>query len=381
MHVQPPGCLRRRRRAPIRGRFFPEITRFSLVLTALLIASAQPGCVQDNDSGEMPRLAQAPRRIEGPANIKLTADELPEGRKELTFAVTPYLPEDAMRAAFEPIAAHIGRKLGIRIRFRLARSYKDLIELASTGQVDIVQISPMSYVIAKRELPGLRLLGSSLSFGTDHYSSLIIGRASIGQDWMSNLLTKKEKYKFIFVDPRSGSGFLFPYAELLRMGVRPERDLNIVFSGSHDRSIEMIKKSPQEHEYVAAVSSGTLNAARTADVIGSGNLRILHKAARIPYDALCTTPGVSEEASIKIATAFGALNTMTATGRAALRQARGLTGWVKADDAQYNEVREKLKAVEPQAWHSRWQHDERKGVAKVPMFGAQQPEAATKAGN
>lgn len=357
---------------------FPRIfASFAVFGFALLGAN---GCIDDRDSGDLEGLAQVTRAIEIPNVTRFEEGDLPKGRKELRFAVTPYLPEDIMRDAFEPIGRYVSERLGVPVRFQLAGSYQELIELVKTGKVDIVQISPLSYVIAKRSVPGLRLLGSSLSFGTAYYSAFIIARADSATDWRTLFKNKNKVHKFAFVDRRSGSGFLFPYAEFMRLGIDPERDLQPIFSGSHDRSIRMVLDGEVA---AAAVSSGTLNAARTGDVIGAGDLRILHKAGRIPYDALCTTSDISEAAAKKIAGAFATLNTTTAAGREALRRARGLTGWVRADDSQYDEVREKLRAVEPATWRA-WELDKRAGSedkrTKVQMFATKEPASATATG-
>ncbi len=134
----------------------------------------------------------------------------------------------------------------------------------------------------------------------------------------------------------------------------------------------------------AAVSSGTLNAARHGEVLGPGNLRILHKTGRIPYDALCVTPAVPESGARKIAAAFGTLDTRTARGHEALRRARGLTGWIAADDAQYDVVRAKLSQVEKVRWRS-WKIGKKAQTEEdlrdhLPMFAVRGGSPATSTG-
>lgn len=345
------------------------------VLLVLVVQTA--ACADEDVRGDMRAFTTPTREISAVQPMRLTPDDMPSKRTSLVFAVTPFLPDAAMRASFEPIAAYVSERLGVPVRFRLARSYKELLELVASDQVDIVQISPLSYVIAKREVPGLRLIGSSLSFGSAVYSSFIVARSDMGSNWLRRL----KKQRFAFVDSRSASGFLFPYAALLRLGLDPERDLDVVFSGSHDRSIEMLNRG----EVAAiAISSGTLNLTARGEVIGSGNLRILHKAGNIPYDALCTAPHMPESAARKIASAFGSLNTRDPVGRKVLKNARGQTGWVQADDTQYDQVREVSKKIEAVRWRA-WQvgkpaaTEDHRGRT-VPMFGAPTAGAATPTG-
>jgi len=347
------------------------------LLATLSAAAVSAGCGSGGASGEMPEYATEVREIPRVRSMKLLADDLPEGRKELTFAVTPFLSDDAMRKAFVPISAYISERLGVPVRFRLARGYKDLIEIVERSEVDIVQLSPLSYVIAKRQIPGLRLLGSSLSFASATYASFIIARSDMGPNWLRRM-RRRPRLRFAFVDTRSASGFLFPYAALTRMGVDPERDLEVIFSGSHDASIELLLAGKVE---AAAVSSGTLNLQARGEVIGSGNLRILHKAGNIPYDALCTVPAIPESGARKIAAAFGSLNTRNHRGREVLKQARGQTGWVAADEGRYAQVRAVSEKVQTVRWR-KWKvgHDSATEVdrrAGVPMFANRAPGAVT----
>jgi phosphonate transport system substrate-binding protein len=188
-----------------------------------------------------------------------------------------------------------------------------------------------------------------LSFGATTYSSFFVARSEARIATLDDL----RRRRVAFVDERSGSGFLFPYAALMRHGIDPEKDLEMVFTGSHDRSIDMLIKGKVD---AAAVSSGTLNNARRGEVIGVGSLRILHKAGRIPYDALCTIGAIPESGARKIAAAFGRLNTRTPEGREALYRARGLTGWVRVEDRRYDEIRKVLSTVRPRRWRA-WRAD------------------------
>ena len=315
----------------------------TLLVTALLVCTLAVGCVRDEAEGVLSQSAGELLELEPLGDVRLTEEDLPRGRKELTFSSTPYLGEQQIVRAFQPIAAHLSEALGVPVRFKLARTYKELIERTAAGELDIIQLSPLSYVLARDQVKDLRLLASSLSFGATTYSSFFVVRSD---DRISSLDDLRRR-RVAFVDERSGSGFLFPYAALGREGIDPERDLEMVFTGSHDRSIDELIAGKVD---AAAVSSGTLNNARRGEVIGVGSLRILHKAGRIPYDALCTNGAIPESGARKIAAAFGRLNTRTRKGRQALYRARGLTGWVRVDDRRYDEIRRILTTVRPRRW-------------------------------
>ena len=315
----------------------------------LSLTLALSSCIRDEAEGTFGGELDQLFEIEPVGDLRLTEEDLPPGKKVLTFSSTPYLGEEQIVIAFNPIARHLSERLGVEVRFELSRTYKDLIERTAAGSLDIIQLSPLSYVLARDQVKDLRLLASSLSFGATTYSSLFVVRSDARIGKLSDL----RRRRVALVDERSGSGFLFPYATLVRHGIDPERDLEMVFSGSHDRSIDLLIAGKVD---AAAVSSGTLNNARHGEVIGIGSLRILHKAGRIPYDALCSRGAIPESGARKIAAAFGGLNTRTHEGREALFRARGLTGWIRADDRRYDEIREILTVVRPRRWRA-WRAD------------------------
>lgn len=298
------------------------------------------------------------------AQPKLLPDDLPRGRKTLRYGVTPYLGVEITRKAYTPIAAWISKRLGVPVNFVLTASYDALVDRLRKGEVDIIQLSPLSYVVARHEIPGLRLVASSLSFGSASYSSLLVVRSGSTLRNLRDVIPvdirkaralrakrgdkrpvgvpKGRRVRFGFVHESSASGFLLPYQAMIRAGIDPRQDMEMVKMGSHEAAITGLINGKVD---VAAVSSGTLNNVRRGVIIGVGSLRILHKAGRVPYDALCTAPHVPESGARKIAAAFGALSTRTDTGRKVLAEARGVTGWATSSDDRYAFMRKILSRV------------------------------------
>lgn len=321
-------------------------------------ALAGSGCSAEESSGVfVAEEGQELRELPLEPAPRLRNGELPKGKTSLTFAATPYLGEKGTQAAFEPVAAAISESLGVPVRFVVSKTYADLIEQTASGAIDVVQLSPLSYVLARSRVPGLQLIASSLSFGTDAYSAFLVVRGDSEIHVLGDLHPSRRRRgwrpRLALVDERSGSGFLLPFAALLEHDIDPQRDLEIIVSGSHEAAIEAVAKGEAD---MAGVSSETLNSVRRGEVIGPGNLRIVFKAGRLPYDALCVAPGIPEEVAGRIRTAFALLDTRTDRGRSALRNARGLTGWVATEDARYDVLRSTLERVRTRRW-SAWADD------------------------
>ncbi len=336
------------------------------------------GCTAGEEQGVFPvEREEELRELPADPPPKLRKGDLRAGKDGLTFAATPYLGEDGTRRAFEPIAAAASEALGVPVRFLVSKSYAELIERTAAGEVDIVQLSPLSYVLARSRVPGLQLIASSLSFGTDAYSAFLVVRGDSEIHDLQDLHPERRrrgwKPRLALVDERSGSGFLLPFAALLDHDIDPQRDLDVVFTGSHEAAVEAVLAGDAD---MAGVSSGTLNSVRRGEVIGPGNLRIVFKAGRLPYDALCVAPGLSEEVARRIRSAFAGLDTRNARGRAALRNARGLTGWVATEDDRYDVLRTTLERVRTRRW-SAWARDLEPNAADAPADASKTAPEAT----
>ncbi|HAN31280.1 MAG TPA: hypothetical protein DCQ06_06740 [Myxococcales bacterium] len=306
------------------------------------------GCQRAPDHGEF-HIGPIAAPLVKIADHKLESGELPQDRSYLTYGVTPYLGVQETKDAFSPIAKWLSKELGVEIRFVLADSYDDLVERFVRKEIDLVQLSPLSYVVAKEHMPGLHLLGTSLSFGAAEYSSLLIVRADSTLREMSDLKGNATKIRFGYVHERSASGFLLPYDALLRNDIDPQRDLKMIRMGSHEHAVKALMRGQVD---LAAVSSGTLNNVRRGVVIGVGNIRTFYKAGRLPYDAVCAGSWVSDSASQKITSAFASLSTRTSAGREVLAKARGVTGWCAATDERYGVIRKYYHRVRAERWRA-----------------------------
>jgi len=261
--------------------------------------------------------------------------DLAPGRSRLRFGLTPYLEPVEMRRAWQPVTAYLRRVLGVPVDLVVARSYEDLIDQTISGRLDIVSISPLSYVEASDRAPGLKLVATEISGGSPTFSSLVIVRA----DDPAQTLADLKGYRARFVDVHSTSGFLMPKGALMASGIDIDRDLVFPgprFSGSHTAVVAALAAGEID---VTAVASGMLATAARERGIDVGGLRILANAGRLPLDALCVYGAIPAAGRAKIAAAFLRLDTRTKEGRAVLGPSGRLSGWIPAVDSDYDAVR------------------------------------------
>ena len=277
-----------------------------IILSMLLSACYEAPVRGEYASGP----ADGPKRPVG-LNLNFTAADLPEGRQGLTFGVAPFLGNEKAQLAYRPLARYLSRVLGVPVELVVGSSYQDLIDKVVGNAIDVAILPPASYVLAKQRAPKLQLLASQIAYGATSYSSYILVRADDSAQTLGDLADRR----MAFVDKRSTSGYLFPYAAFLNAGVDPTTAFSgIVYAGEHLRTIRLLLKDQVD---AAATASGMMNVSRRDYKSGldAASTRILVNAGRIPYDALCAGAQLPASGARKLAWAFIGVSTRTSLGR------------------------------------------------------------------
>lgn len=326
----------RRRRADVQAGARGLVSR---VLAALVAVGCVGACRGNDDRGLLNVGCTYPQDPPTGEALLLTPADLPEGVTVLRLGITPYTTRDRASSDLEELLAFLGKRVGRRMEFLQASSYGELVEAVTRRSVDIAILSPMSYVEAKRAEPGLQLVGRSLTHGATDYASYLVVRVDDPARSVEDLRGRH----MAWVDPLSASGFLYPSAALQAMGRPPDKLFGQqTFYGTHDDAVAAVVEGRAD---VAAVASGIferLGRSHRSD-LDRGNLRVLYKAGRIPYDAVVVRADMPRAGAQKIGWAFVGLSTRTAEGRRVLGPTWSITGWIPADDSVYDGVRAVLQ--------------------------------------
>jgi len=152
----------------------------------------------------------------------------------LVFASIPSEESTSLRQSYEPIIAMLEQETGATIEFQNATDYAAVIEGMRAGQIDIALLGPFSYVLAKRQDPGITPVAAVVDGPGDQpgYRSYAITTPGSGITDLAGFAG----HTVCFVDPNSTSGYLYPTAGLIEAGVDPAADITPVFAGGHDAS-------------------------------------------------------------------------------------------------------------------------------------------------
>jgi phosphate/phosphite/phosphonate ABC transporter binding protein len=244
-----------------------------------------------------------------------------------------------MLDAYTPLASHLGSELQTIVELELAKDYDTLIERIASGRVDLVQLPPLAYVVAKSRAPQLDLLLTNISEGSSTYSGYILVRAGSPIRRLEDLRGKR----FGFVDRNSTSGFLYAYAFFLEHGIDPEQHFRTTtFSGRHDRVIQQLLAG--EIDAAASFSGALLNAESKG--IATDDIEILAKTGRIPYDAWCVRGTLEPRVRERIRQVMLQLSTRTLAGRRVLAPLRSINAFAPIEDDAYDDIRRVKRMVD-----------------------------------
>ena len=182
----------------------------------------------------------------------------------LVFAQIPSESAQGIAEDNAAIIAAIERETGLEVEIQQVTDYAAVIEALRAGQVQLAGLGPFSYMVAKDSGAGVEALGALVDDPTDEPGYKSYGIVPAGSD-ITDLAGFAGK-TVCFVDPTSTSGFLYPSAGLLDLGIDPEDDVTPVFAGGHDAS-------------AMSVIDGTCDAGFaydtmvTSQLIGSGGMQ------------------------------------------------------------------------------------------------------------
>jgi phosphonate transport system substrate-binding protein len=272
------------------------------------------------------------------AGAALGAD--PSWPKELTFALLSTENAAEVGRRWGPIVAQLEKDLGVRVKYVTATDYRGTIEALKFGKAQLGHLGPKSYVEAATNnyanvepIAQLQLANGSLG-----YRSCLIVHAD------SDIFSPEDTTgkTFAFNDPNSTSGYLVPSTFfMMEMGIDPQKHFSkVVFSGSHEASILAVAHRKVE---VASTNLPDLQQLTRENKVTRGGLRVIWVSKLIPNDPIVIRKDMP--ASLRAAT-IESLTTMKARQPEVFKEIGAwLGGFVPADDAKYQVIREMNEAA------------------------------------
>lgn len=139
---------------------------------------------------------------------------------------------------FERWSVYLQRWTGRPVTFVQRRSYREIMELLETGELDFAWIC--GYPLVRHWAAGyLDLLAVPLFNGAPLYRSYVI----VHERSPYHALADLEGKVFAYSDPDSNSGYLAPRMLMARQGLTPDRFFRLtLFTYSHAETVEAVAK-------------------------------------------------------------------------------------------------------------------------------------------
>ena len=266
---------------------------------------------------------------------------LPAAEEPLRWGIPPWQKSqsrDEIREQYRPVLEWLGERIGRRIVVVGGRSYEDIIGLIAQGGVDLAVLSPVPYIQAKRENPSVELLATELKWNADRsalidsYDGFIVTRASSGINTVAELRGKTVGC----VNPESTSGWRYPNAACMALGLDLAREAKVLYLGSHPRVTDALAAGS-----VDAGATWDFNLAEARRKHGDV-FRVLLRTGPIPNLCVVAHPGLGAHLIARIRELLPAIDPQ-------VLERAPMQGFAVRPDSFYDVVRRLVDGEQPAA--------------------------------
>lgn len=151
----------------------------------------------------------------------------------LVFAYTPVEDPAIYADIWDPFIEHLSEVTGKQVRFFAVQSNSAQVEAMRSGRLHVAGFStgPTPFAVNLAGAVPFAIMGSD--DGTFGYTLQVYARADSDIETMEDLAGRRVAH----TSPTSNSGNLAPRALFAGLGVTPDEDYEVSYSGSHDQSM------------------------------------------------------------------------------------------------------------------------------------------------
>ncbi len=267
-------------------------SRLSWLALLFLAASAQAqSCAHRGELDEMycdanqDLLADRPKATVNPAKIVLGISGI----------------EDAATASrtYAPLVSHLGTRLKKDIELFPPVREGSVLDAQREGVVHIAHYATGTMVYAVNFAGAIPFAGKGqdkLGYA-DTYTLKLVVRANSPAKQLTDLKGKKVAH----TSQASNSGNLAPRALFPELGLRPDIDYKVEYSGGHDRSLMGVKQGLYD---AAVVASDVMERMVAKGEIKPSEFRVLYESENFPTDAFSMSHNLNPALQAKISKCF-----------------------------------------------------------------------------
>lgn len=231
---------------------------------------------------------------------------------------------------YQQAVEYLGLKLGMPAEMVHRTTYDEIDVLLEEGRLDVAFICSSPYVLDKKKF-GVELLVAPQVNNAPYYRSNIIVHKDSGIETFEQLRGKS----FVFVDPKSNSGRLYPAFLLAQRNETPESFFSsFLYSYSHNKSVEIVAKNRAD---AAAVDSIVYDYMAATDSPYAAKTRIIKRSPQFGIPPVVVPPGIDPRLKQAIRDVFLNMHD-DPTGKQILDAMR-IERFVEVPDSNYDPIR------------------------------------------
>lgn len=193
----------------------------------------------------------------------------------LVFSYTPVEDPSVYENVFTEFMAFLAKKTGKKVKWYGADSYASQVEALRSGRLHVAGISTGPTVFGVNLAGYVPIAMMAKSDGRFGYKLQLITQKDSGIMKVSDLKGKRVAH----VTPSSNSGNQAPRALFKSMGVVPDVDYKVTYSGKHDNSIMGVANGDYD---AAPIASSVLDRMAEKGVVDRSKLRIIWESKPFP---------------------------------------------------------------------------------------------------
>lgn len=219
----------------------------------------------------------------------------------LIFAYTPVEDPAIYEDIWEPFIEHLEEVTGKDVQFFAVQSNSAEVEAMRSGRLHIGGFStgPTPFAVNLAGAVPFALMGSD--DGRFGYTLQVYTRKDSGINEMADLKGKRVAH----TSPTSNSGNLAPRALFPNLGVTPEEDYEVIYSGSHDQSMLGVVAGDYD---AAPVASEVVERMAERDLYDPEEVKIIWESDPFPTTSYTYAHNLDPALVEKIKEAFFSFN-------------------------------------------------------------------------
>ncbi len=249
------------------------------------------------------------------------------------MAIIPHRSTLGNEQAYGMLIEALEKETGITFQWVGSKTYDEVINKIGTKQADIGYVGAFGYVEAQDNF-GVKLIARTYGKKKrESYHSMIIARKDSGLNTLRDLKGKS----FVFNDPKSTSGFLFPMVALKKAGIKMEDFSEVKHVTRHANSLLAVYNKHVDAGAISSTAKGKVN-------IDFSKIKVLWKSKPIYRGLWIANKDLSDEQFYKIQTALFKISNYKDAEK--IFKDLGTKGFIKGLDGDYDNIREVRKLMQ-----------------------------------